>query len=854
MVGFNKLPHQLHLPPIFGSFPQIGVGLRTVFRMGEKENLDEAESIKQALRDRKASSMASLKRSVTPLMLWWSQVSKYVYFFFGCIVCSLVAWWFQHEVDALDRDLNVYEVKLWRILRNFAALELLYFLCLVFFSRFMAIVWALMFGKQFVFYFYTNSVFNYLHILALIVIVRITFDDAMVGMDADVAFTAQKCLLIATWAVMLLMVRDLVLRYIMYQIKYHNVMPRVANSRRRLTIVGLLALSEREETSRRKRQQRRAADAHASHSAVIGFSSSPATVTDTWSSRMYTYIKYIVRATAQSSMVPIPSPNFADHENDVMAMIDQIEEGDDEPAAADSSTTTSAATSPRNAEIQSSLQTSSQVADSGRSGDVSLDTSLSSCEHVLLLPVVDMDLDDQATETTGESSSSSSSSTKSQETATEENASAKSSKPQPLAMHLVNPSPTDLLLAQRALDTSIAIYENLHSQSGPTPTQQLEIADMCRREPNMSQNEARDAVCAYVSYNDFCRYLSDEDGHPDEALATESFALFVHEIADLKIGAVVKKLPAHIRATRLRRTDIEHELYEHYVEANRLLSSLSDVEGLFDVIRQCLNIVWGLAVIFIALVSNNIGIQGLWLSSSAIILSMSFAFGNSLKNLLESILFLTVSRPFDYGDRIRIGETSGPSYWVESISLMHTRFRHTMKEIVYIPNAVLAQQRIVNLSRQENTVMEICFDVDFYTTAEQLEAFEDGLKQYTEDHNTAWKPGAKVMVYSFKEHAAMTLGIWVEHRRNLTFGGIVFGDKSLMLQHMRDSMSRLKIGYRLTEQPVRMSGGFSGIGGDAGGVGAVNSTTIADAALPASVAAAGQAPPPATDAAAKKSL
>ena len=45
----------------------------------------------------------------------------------------------------------------------------------------------------------------------------------------------------------------------------------------------------------------------------------------------------------------------------------------------------------------------------------------------------------------------------------------------------------------------------------------------------------------------------------------------------------------------------------------------------------------------------------IWLTISGLMLSFVFIFGNSIKTLFESVVYLFVVRPFDVGDAILLG-------------------------------------------------------------------------------------------------------------------------------------------------------------------------------------------------------
>ena len=55
-----------------------------------------------------------------------------------------------------------------------------------------------------------------------------------------------------------------------------------------------------------------------------------------------------------------------------------------------------------------------------------------------------------------------------------------------------------------------------------------------------------------------------------------------------------------------------------------------------------------------------------WLTISSIVLACSFVFGNSIRNVFESVVFLFVVHPFDVGDALLVADpqdsAAGPQY------------------------------------------------------------------------------------------------------------------------------------------------------------------------------------------------
>ena len=60
----------------------------------------------------------------------------------------------------------------------------------------------------------------------------------------------------------------------------------------------------------------------------------------------------------------------------------------------------------------------------------------------------------------------------------------------------------------------------------------------------------------------------------------------------------------------------------------------------------------------------QVNLTKIWYTFSSLLLSMTFIFGNSIKNTYESVIFLFVVHPFDVGDGVYIGTGQTDFYTV----------------------------------------------------------------------------------------------------------------------------------------------------------------------------------------------
>ena len=77
--------------------------------------------------------------------------------------------------------------------------------------------------------------------------------------------------------------------------------------------------------------------------------------------------------------------------------------------------------------------------------------------------------------------------------------------------------------------------------------------------------------------------------------------------------------------------------------------------------------------------------------AGTIILGLSWLIGDSLAEVLASIIFLFIKHPFDVGDRITVEKET---YTVKEIRLLSTIFLDKNSCLVQAPNSVLTTQVI----------------------------------------------------------------------------------------------------------------------------------------------------------------
>ena len=119
-------------------------------------------------------------------------------------------------------------------------------------------------------------------------------------------------------------------------------------------------------------------------------------------------------------------------------------------------------------------------------------------------------------------------------------------------------------------------------------------------------------------------------------------------------------------------------------------------------------------------------IAGLGLFGVAVALGAQDLF----KNLISGILIIAEKR-FNPGDWIKVdGEVEGT---VEDIGFRSTLIRQFDKAPVYVPNAKLSDNSLVNYSKMSHRRIYWVIGVEYRTTVDQLRRIRDGIEAYIRD-------------------------------------------------------------------------------------------------------------------------
>lgn len=169
-----------------------------------------------------------------------------------------------------------------------------------------------------------------------------------------------------------------------------------------------------------------------------------------------------------------------------------------------------------------------------------------------------------------------------------------------------------------------------------------------------------------------------------------------------------------------------------YKERKKLAITLKDTKSVVAKLELVCGVVIHMGFALLYLYIFNVNITSIWVSISTIILAFAFVFGNSVKSMYESVLFLFVVHAFDVGDWLAL--SSGDLVKVEEIALLSITALRTDGRRMYIPTPKLMSDITINMSRSDNWWDTVSILVDITTPSSALEEVELVLKRFVAQH------------------------------------------------------------------------------------------------------------------------
>jgi small-conductance mechanosensitive channel len=165
-----------------------------------------------------------------------------------------------------------------------------------------------------------------------------------------------------------------------------------------------------------------------------------------------------------------------------------------------------------------------------------------------------------------------------------------------------------------------------------------------------------------------------------------------------------------------------------------------------------------IAGIFVTFALWDIQISDLLLGAGVLGIILGLAFQSTLGSILAGFV-LMLSRPFEIGDWVRIGDHEG---FITEISINHVRLRNLDGEHVVLPNEAVSNRTIVNRSDEGKLRHTVEVGVDYDADPERAEAVAgDAIRDLDEIMS---HPEPQVLPVRFGDSAVvLELRFWIDN-------------------------------------------------------------------------------------------
>ncbi|KAJ8064691.1 hypothetical protein OCU04_007012 [Sclerotinia nivalis] len=197
-----------------------------------------------------------------------------------------------------------------------------------------------------------------------------------------------------------------------------------------------------------------------------------------------------------------------------------------------------------------------------------------------------------------------------------------------------------------------------------------------------------------------------------------------------------------------------------------IANSMRDVGQAIGVLDQVLLIIVLIIVIFAYIAFQDTGFLATLTTAGTTLLSLSFVFAATTQEFLGSCIFLFVKHPYDVGDRVDI---SSEYLVVEQISLLFTIFKRidNMK-MVQVPNIVLNNLWIENITRSKAMKEQLDMFISFDTTLEDVELLRTEMEAFVRhpDNSRDFQSDVVLEAVGIGNMDKLQLKVEIRHKSN----------------------------------------------------------------------------------------
>lgn len=258
---------------------------------------------------------------------------------------------------------------------------------------------------------------------------------------------------------------------------------------------------------------------------------------------------------------------------------------------------------------------------------------------------------------------------------------------------------------------------------------------------------------------------------------------------------------------KVERSEFISAIETLYTNWRTLKASLDGQQSVSTALTWLLDLVFWCIFAVAALYLLDVPVDKVFVPLGTILVSASFAIGSSLANVVNSLIFVLVTRPYHVGDRVTCsGVFDGQeTLIVRRIDVLNTEFLRFQNKSVLVPNHLLIGQVIENFKRSPPAALKVEVLVSNTTTAAQLESLRLRMNAYLLTQPLVWKPGTVIRMAGFRDQS-LNLSLWFQSFLSWNDTARLFKGVTALYFHLLGNMRDIGISFKGPEQRLHVDG------------------------------------------------
>jgi small-conductance mechanosensitive channel len=169
---------------------------------------------------------------------------------------------------------------------------------------------------------------------------------------------------------------------------------------------------------------------------------------------------------------------------------------------------------------------------------------------------------------------------------------------------------------------------------------------------------------------------------------------------------------------------------------------------------------------------------------------LAFALSATVKTVVENLIFLFITHPYDVGDRVDI---DNEKFTVLKFQIMVTVLKRVDGVTIFSPNSVLSTKSIQNIRRSGPQSENILVPVAFDTPTEKIKLLEDKLNQFLVRESRDFMPKVTIGWRDIVSKSTLLLSVTLDYKSNWQDGPLKTARRNKFLQHLRACLAECEI-------------------------------------------------------------